>query len=185
MEVLARGGERLVAEGIFDEVHRCAAVEGMRGMGVAQPVRRDRLLQPGTAGGAPDDLPDPHRSEVAAPSALLPGGKDRIPVSGARSKPDELAPGRGRESDGAGLASPLPKTVICPLSPCGRTSPHFRAQSSLTRTPVLYRSLSITRFRASGSSARMVKTSGSSRIPSASVILTLGLRSAAPALNLR
>ena len=40
MGVAAGGGEALVAEGLLHEVGRGAAVKGMRGVRVPEPVRR-------------------------------------------------------------------------------------------------------------------------------------------------
>ena len=57
MGVAAGGGEALVAEGLLHEVGRGAAVKGMRGVRVPEPVRRDVFFDAGVARSLSDDPP--------------------------------------------------------------------------------------------------------------------------------
>ena len=58
MGVPAGGGEALVAEGLLHEVGRRAAVEGVGGVRVADPVRGDVLFDAGRTGSFTDDAPE-------------------------------------------------------------------------------------------------------------------------------
>ena len=58
MGVAAGGGQALVAKRLLHEVGRRAAVEGVRGVRVAEPVRRDVLFDAGRPGSSPDDAPE-------------------------------------------------------------------------------------------------------------------------------
>jgi len=56
--VTARGGEALVAERLLHEVSRRAAVEGVGGVAVPKPMRRDALGGAGAPGGFFDNAPE-------------------------------------------------------------------------------------------------------------------------------
>jgi hypothetical protein len=58
MQVTARGRYGSVPEGGLHQMNRRAAVKGVAGMGVAHPVWRYLLFQPGPAGGGVDDAAD-------------------------------------------------------------------------------------------------------------------------------
>ena len=58
VSVAAGGSEALVAEGLLDEVGRGAAVEGVRGVGVPKPVRRDVFFDAGAPGRLTYDPPE-------------------------------------------------------------------------------------------------------------------------------
>lgn len=47
-----------MAEGRLDEVRGGAAVKGVRGVGMAEPVRRDGILNPGPLRRSADDAPN-------------------------------------------------------------------------------------------------------------------------------
>ena len=58
MGVAAGGGEALVAEGLLNEVGRSAAIEGVRGVGVPEPVRRDVFFDAGITRSLAHDPPE-------------------------------------------------------------------------------------------------------------------------------
>ena len=58
MGVAAGGGEALVAERLLNEVRWGAAVEGVRGVGMPEPVRRDVFFDAGITRGFAYDPPE-------------------------------------------------------------------------------------------------------------------------------
>ena len=58
MGVAAGGGEALVAKRLLHEVGRGAPVEGVGGVGVAEPVRGNVLFDAGRPGSSPHDPPE-------------------------------------------------------------------------------------------------------------------------------
>ena len=58
MGVAAGGGEALVAEGLLNEVGRGATVEGVRGVGVPEPVGGDVFFDAGVARSLAYDPPE-------------------------------------------------------------------------------------------------------------------------------
>ena len=56
--VAAGGGEALVAKRLLNEVGRGAAVEGVRGVGVPEPVRGDVFFDAGVTRGFTHDPPE-------------------------------------------------------------------------------------------------------------------------------
>ena len=75
MGIAARGGEALVAKGLLDEVSRGAAIQGVRGVGMPKPVRRDVFFDAGAPGSLAYDPPELAAAE--RPVGLL-GPKHRI-----------------------------------------------------------------------------------------------------------
>ena len=72
MGVLAGSGEELVSEGVSDEVGGDAAVEGVAGMGVAQPAGRGWYVDAYVFCRFAYDLPDAHTRERALVSTRRP-----------------------------------------------------------------------------------------------------------------
>ena len=58
MGIATGGGEALVAERLLNEMGRGAAVEGVRGVGMPEPMRGDVFFDARVAGGLADDPPE-------------------------------------------------------------------------------------------------------------------------------
>ena len=65
VDIHAGDGQAAVAECIAHQGHRGAAVAGMAGVAVAEPVGRDRTFDAGPFGGGPHDAPGLTRVEMA------------------------------------------------------------------------------------------------------------------------
>ena len=104
--VAAGGGEALVAEGLLDEVGRGAAVEGVRGVGMPEPVRGDVFFDAGVAGSLAYDPPE--LAAAKRPVGLL-RAKHRIawrPEARTHflvAERDKHIPRRGGKENGARL----------------------------------------------------------------------------------
>jgi len=88
MQIAACGRDGGVAERGLDKVDGSAAVQGVGGVGVPEPVRRHSQLNAGASGGLADNLQNGQRPE-AATVLLLAGAEDRIlraGLSGAEAR---------------------------------------------------------------------------------------------------
>lgn len=65
VRVPAGGGQGLVAEGFLHEVNRCTLIQGVRCMGVTEPVWRNGLGASGAFGGALHDKPELFAREMS------------------------------------------------------------------------------------------------------------------------
>ncbi len=74
MEVAAGSGDGSVAEGRLDQVDRGGVVQGVAGVGVTEPVRRDVLFEAGASGGGVDDAADLRGVETAPAAATAEDG---------------------------------------------------------------------------------------------------------------
>src|SRR5579859_5489517 len=97
-----------MAERRLDQVDRTAALERVRGVGVAQPMRRDLLVQPGLEAGARRRLPHQALDRRWVQVATVPRAEDGIISTGAAAERDQLAPQPVRQQHYARLG-PLAK----------------------------------------------------------------------------
>ena len=105
MKISPGGGDGGVAECRLDQVDGRPAVEGMGGVGVAQPVRGDGEIDAGAAGGLPDDAQHGHSLKSGA---MFARAEDRILLLGSRTKRGQKLGDRFGELDGSGLGAFAP-----------------------------------------------------------------------------
>ena len=98
-----------MAQGGLHEVQGRTAIQRVRGMGVPQPVRRDRPAEPGPVGGSLDHPVDLRRAQPATGAALARAEDRRL----VRASQRRAASSRQSEagSSTARVLPPLPKIV--------------------------------------------------------------------------
>jgi hypothetical protein len=94
-----------MAEGGLDQMNRRPAVEGVGGVGVAQPVRRNREIDAGATGGLADDAQHGHCLE----GTVFARAEDGVLVFGCATDPDQRLGNGFRNLDGSGFLPPCPK----------------------------------------------------------------------------
>ena len=102
MEVSAGGSDGSVAQGGLNKVDGGAAVQGMRGVGVAQPMGRDGELDAGAGGSLSHD---PQYGEGAERQSVIAGAEDGIHVPGRAAEGSEQFADRFGQLHGAGFAA--------------------------------------------------------------------------------
>jgi hypothetical protein len=101
VKVFAGRRNRGMAQGRLNQVDRCATVQSVRSMGMAQPVARHFLLDPGPFRRLADDPPD--LGFVQMPT--LATAEHRIVVSGVVPKEHDGAPHGLRHQHRSGFAA--------------------------------------------------------------------------------
>src|SRR4051794_9336180 len=102
MKVASGGCDAGMTEGGLNEVDGGAAVEGVGGVSVTEPVRRNRHVDTGSFGCLFHNAQYSHRLQA---STLLPGAKDRIVRTGGTAQRLQLFPDGSGQLDRAGDTS--------------------------------------------------------------------------------
>ena len=84
VQVAPRGGYAGMPQSGLHQVNGRSPVQGVRSMGVPEPMGRNRKFDARTFGRLPDDAQNRQRAQAAAIFGLA-GGKDRIVGSGLRT----------------------------------------------------------------------------------------------------